>query len=299
VHTADWASQHLDLFFGAASESMCRVYARLDTSSPSPAAGRKREAWHLSGTLSGPYCEYATTLPATIPLVDCGPGPQPLAEARLPDPCFWTPAMPHRYRARIELRESGHVIAVVERTFGIRPLAASGRSLRYGAKSWVLRGISRAEISPGTLEEWHAAEVAMLVAAADDATCEAASRLGVLLVAELERPQPEEVRRLARFPAVGVIVLPGDAAPQLDQVGHNVLLAQRLAAGVRPADWADVVLYAVDGGHDLATTANNCPLPIIVERPHSWLASIDAGRLACDELQRELAPLGQFAGYIV
>ena len=65
----------------------------------------------LTGTLAGPSCLYAKTLQATFSLVDRGPGESLLAEAIVPEPCFWTPEMPQLYQADVQLRRRGEILA--------------------------------------------------------------------------------------------------------------------------------------------------------------------------------------------
>ncbi len=112
---ADEFDEGLEIFFGGAADALARVYARFGGAS---AGGPLR----LVGTLRGPACQYAQTLPANYPFVDQGPGPSLLAAAVVPEPCFWTPDMPHTYRAELRLERAGQVVARAERTVGIRPL---------------------------------------------------------------------------------------------------------------------------------------------------------------------------------
>ena len=57
----------------------------------------------LRGHVTGPFCDRAQTLPATLPLRAIEHGDQLLAEAVVPDPCFWTPELPFQYRVQIEI----------------------------------------------------------------------------------------------------------------------------------------------------------------------------------------------------
>ncbi len=98
-----WAEK-LELIVGHVTAGESRLYARLD--GLDPAAG-----WHLSGSIHGPECRFAQTLPATYKFHDRGPGPTLLAEAFVPDPCFWSPALPQVYRATIELRRADRAAA--------------------------------------------------------------------------------------------------------------------------------------------------------------------------------------------
>jgi hypothetical protein len=294
VQTADELAERLEIFFGAASETMCRVYARIDFPQPLDRA-------QLTGTLTGPTCLYSETLPATFSFVDRGPGESLLAEAVVPEPCFWTPEMPHLYRAEVQLRDGGKLLAQVECTFGIRPLGAGGGKLLYAGRVWVLRGVSSDELPPVELAAWHDGDTAMLVRDPDDALCEAASRVGVLVVADLATADAGAMRRLSRWPAVGVVAVPGSVAPELTQLGRNTILAQRFSAGepVSPASWARAAICELAQTDCLPEGLAGCAVPLIAMRRADKLESVVAGRAACDRLQRDLAPFGQFAGYIV
>jgi hypothetical protein len=63
--------------------------------------------------------------------------------------------------------------------------------------------------------------------------------------------------------------------------------------------WVDVLLVRLDDLPALAKIADDIDLPILVSRPLDSPLPLDQARAACDALQRDLAPLGQFAGYIV
>ena len=186
--------RNLEVFFGHTSDAVAYVYARL---SGVPADG----SWRLSGSLTGPVCRYAETLPARSQLVDRGPGASLLAAAAVPEPCFWSPEMPHLYDVEIELRHGDDMVATAKRLFGFRNLGAAGSKLIYDAKRWVLRAVIADEVATGDLGEWRDSNTAMLVANPSDALCEEASRVGVLLMAEVQRADRAALQRLARWPA--------------------------------------------------------------------------------------------------
>jgi hypothetical protein len=286
--TTSNASQEaeLELFYGSLNPAVGRVYARWGSA--------ERAGISLRGTLTGPTCEYANTLPATSRFVDRGPGGPPLAEAIVPEPSFWTPEMPHLYRAELELLDGGQVVAKAERTFGFRPLGAAGNRFRLDGKNWVLRGVDIDEEQVGELAKWRESSTAIVVKRPSDLLCEAASRLGVLIVAELDEFDLVEIRRLSRWPAVGMVVLPAGCDFEARAVAHNMLLAERIG-GAQPSPWADALICEVAAGHawSLPTTS----LPVIAERRQGATAVRD-GRAACDRLQAELAPAGLLAGYI-
>jgi hypothetical protein len=280
-------AERLELIFGAASDAMGRVYARLKR----PAG---RDNLRLAGTLAGPECRYADTLRAKYSFVDRGSPSFLFAEALVPEPCFWTPQMPHFYQADVELLDGDRAVARASRIFGIRRLGAAGRTLMFEGKSWVLRGMMADELPRTDLAGWHEADAAMVVRNPNDAVCDAASRVGVLLVAELGTNEVPQIVRLRRWPAVGIVVVTGPADHDLRGEGHNAILAQRLpAGGPAPAPWAQAALVEAGAGFE------NLQVPRIALRPAGQLETVEEGRRRCDLLQRDLAQLGQFAGYIV
>ncbi len=292
MSTSDSHADCVDLFFGAVSQAVCRVYARYY--GPQPGQGLQ-----VTGTLTGPTCIYAETLPATSRFIDRGPGAAPLAEAIVPEPSFWTPEMPHLYQARWQLQQEGRVLGEAERCFGIRRFGAAGGRLRLDGKAWVLRGVAAAGDRPVDPAQWHTLDTALVVAAPDDSICETASRVGVFVVAELDQSDADEIRRLSRWPAVGIVSLPRGANPQLEGVGLNLLLAERFSGDmpITPSPWADLVILQVSDQEIAGLVAGG--LPVIVRRKLPNCTSVDQARAGCDKLQRSLAPQGQFAGYIV
>jgi hypothetical protein len=302
--------ESLELFQGDATPAQARVYARLP---------RKQEIGgakiQFTGHLIGPSCDFAHTLPARIPFVQRRSDDRLLAEAIIPDPCFWTPDLPFLYRAELELRAGGNTLAAIYRTVGIRRLGASAKSLLFEGKRFVLRGVRRKfEISnlesqidrdaAFARESW----TAIVVASPDDELCSFAGRRGILLVADLTHREPacdtsfEHLRRLASWPAVGIAVMAteADLRGNIHDAAPNLLLAQQVRAG-EPLDlkpWAQLALTESSNPADFVRTAAQCRSPLIACR-NGQPDSLSAGRLACDTLQRDLAPYGDFAGYIV
>jgi glycosyl hydrolase family 2 len=290
-------AERLEIFFGEASDTVCHVYARLR----GPEAA---EGFQLYGTFVGPSCLYAETLPARFAFNDRGPGKSLLAEAIVPEPCFWTPDMPQLYQADLQLRRGDEVLASTTRLFGIRTLGASGRDLIYDNKRWVLRGVCREKLPPTDLATWREADTAMVVRNPDDELCRQASRVGVLIVADLDRCDADDIRRLSRWPAVAIVVLPGGSTMDLDGLAHNLLLAERFGPEkpVVPANWARLVLCEIGPLHpsnELTARLANRPVPAIAVRSAGLLSSVALGRAACDHLQRDLAGRAEWAGYIV
>lgn len=96
-----------------------------------------------SGTLTGPECSTAATLPTTVRLVDQGAvdGQPPLARGVCTEPGFWSPEVPNLYRAEMTLRRGDAVIAVGRRTIGLRRLGVRGRSIWLDGRRFVPRGV--------------------------------------------------------------------------------------------------------------------------------------------------------------
>jgi beta-galactosidase/beta-glucuronidase len=77
----------------------------------------------LRGTLRGPFCEKGRTLPAEFVFRPSGKSDHARAEAVVPDPCMWTPDMPHLYQADVEARLGDELVAEYHGTIGLRRLA--------------------------------------------------------------------------------------------------------------------------------------------------------------------------------
>lgn len=313
-----------ELFLGAATPAEARVYVRLLGAAAGGAA-------RMTGHVHGPFCDFARTLPARIPFVDvaverrlpqdAGRGEPLLAVAVVPDPCFWTPALPMRYEAVVQLagsvdfsphdatkpprQEGTHVLP-----FGIRPLYRRGRRLVFDGQVWALRAVSAETAPDAPLADWRSAGAAMLVANPDEQLCGDADRQGVLLVADLATLSAErslaELSRLARHPSAGFVILPDGQPFATDPrpLAAGALLCQRIdpRAAAPPAvlqPWADLALVEAADPPAAATFAAHCPLPTIAHRPLAASTDVAAARRHCDALQADLAGRADFAGYIV
>jgi hypothetical protein len=299
----------LELFFGDANPAETRVYARVRWSpgfsltTSSLKAGL--QPLRLAGQLMGPYCRYAQTLPATIPLVDMGPGETLLGQAIVPDPCFWTPELPFLYRARIELRHGGETLDAVEQSLGIRPLGGRGRRFYYEGRPWVLRGVHSEHGRLSELAAFREADAAMFIDDPPNDLCAAASEQGVLLVARVSgegQTVLENIRRLARHAAVGLIVLPDGLPAGFDPrpTARNVVFVGRLDPAHRQSPpWAGAMLCEVASVDRFRELDIGGSLPLIACRRAAPEATIAQRRGSCDALQRDLAGMSEIAGYVV
>lgn len=299
----------LDVFFGDATAHSARLYAR----SPRPADG---DAWSLEGFVRGPFSSHGQTLPANSPLVDGGLGPTLLGEAVVPDPCFWTPENPTLYEIQLRVLHEGREVAADSRTLGIRRLGVHGGDFVFDSKRWVLRGIDRNRVAheppdpigDRQLHAWWDLAATVVTTDPDDALCAAASREGVVVLARLDTAGEmwrDELRRLAHWAAVGLVVLDGPGAEpdaRLRGLAPNLCLVQSFRDGqaVTPAPWAHAVKVEVTS--DLAGFARRvagCELPVIASRPLPAPLDLPEARAAVDLLQRDLASHGDYAGYVV
>lgn len=308
--------EELEVFFGDANNAEARIYARLP--SDAAPAGAK-----LAGRVVGPQCAYASTLSAAIRMnpkrsqaeaaganVGWGAAPRAicadlLAEAIVPDPCFWSPELPFLYRVEVELHQGSDLLASTTHTLGIRPLGVRGRKLLLEGKPWVIRGVEQSALPPAELRQWRAADLAMVVESPNDELCAEASRLGVWLLARAGGDTDRlaaELHRLAPWPCVAMVVVEADAElPEAVARGaRNVLLAQHFGPGaaIAPAAWAETIVCEDSDPALIASRSAGATLPVVAQQAGRWHDDLAAARRACDELQRALAGQGEFAGYL-
>lgn len=288
----------LDVFYGDLTVARGYVYARLPR-------GPQAEGLSLGGFVRGPRCLHAQTLPLSSPLVDRGPGPTLLAQAMIPDPCFWTPDLPAVYDATVHLLRGTEIVATAHREIGLRRLGVRGRNLALEGKRWVLRGVMAGSTTATFPRAWHEVAAEYVTNAPDEALLAEASEWGAMTVVELDAgPQFGQcLRELARFPGVAMALVRGSLSADFQGGGGapNLLLAQRLDDAQDPqiAAWADLAFAAADDADSFARLAAAASVPVVAMRPLAQPLPLDVARAACDRLQRDLAPIGQLAGYVV
>lgn len=81
--------------------------------------GESTDSVELRGTLRGPYCDVARTLPADFPFHHEG-GSERSARAVVTDPCLWTEELPHLYQADVEAVRGEEVLAEYHGVVGLR-----------------------------------------------------------------------------------------------------------------------------------------------------------------------------------
>jgi hypothetical protein len=108
----------IEISVGEVTDMEARVLARYD-----PAAGDSIESLNrivLRGTLRGPYCELARTLPAEFAFHELGSGPSAVAEAVVTEPCMWTDELPHLYQADVQALCGEQIVAEYHGMIGLR-----------------------------------------------------------------------------------------------------------------------------------------------------------------------------------
>ncbi len=128
---------NLEVFSGAADPAEARVYAVTSNTD----SNLVENGWQLSGHLVGPQCDFAHTLPARIPF-RAERSSNSVAEAIVPDPCFWTPELPFLYRAELNLQQGERAASRHTQTIGIRRFGNRGSAFYFDTKRFVLRGVN-------------------------------------------------------------------------------------------------------------------------------------------------------------
>jgi hypothetical protein len=289
----------LDVFHGDLTANRAIVYARL--ARPADDSGLS-----LSGQVRGPRCLYAETLPATSPLIDLGRGPTLLAQAVVPEPCFWSPDLPAIYDVAVNLKRGDEIIATTRREIGLKSLGVRGRDFAVAGKRWVLRGVFEQSATAELPRGWHEAAAAYVTERPDNERLAEASQWGAPAVVHVEGDAGRlagTLKQLAMHPAVALAVVHGDLPSDIKpaSIAPNIMLAQPVpsSAGLPAEPWAQVLWAEVSDPKALAPLLAKSAAPIIVVRQLASRLPIEQARAACDQLQRDLAPVGQFAGYVV
>jgi Glycosyl hydrolases family 2 len=115
--------ESIEITVGDVSDMEAVVYARYNPEVDDEF--QERERVELRGTLRGPYCEQARTLPAEFAFRDLGPGAPASAEAVVTDPCMWSPDLPHLYQVDVEALRDGQIVAEYHGMIGLRRTPSS------------------------------------------------------------------------------------------------------------------------------------------------------------------------------
>jgi len=297
---------------GRADDMRAEVYVRL-----AEGAGDRSECV-VTGTLTGPRCSLATTLPATVRLMDLAGSRPPTARGIMTEPAYWTPEMPNLYQLDAKA-DTGGAEFHCERLVGLRRLGVRGTSLWLDGRRWVPRGIG-CEAAMLDMPSLHAASSAAVVSEPSAAVCDAADAAGVAVIAETDRGLDvgvlqDRLLQWSQHPAVVMTVVPlaeAANAPGLRSVLGTMLLAVEVDGSDPPPpppagiDCLVVVIASGQSPHPAWRVAAPT-LPLMARRKAG--AGLPVHRQACDALQADLAawscagsasaPLRDWAGYLV
>jgi beta-galactosidase/beta-glucuronidase len=108
----------IEILTGDVTDMEARVVARFH---------HRSEPTTLRGTVRGPFCGNSRTLPAEFPFrerkTNAAAKETIEAEAFIPDPCLWSPDLPHLYQVDVEALCEDRVVADYHGTIGLRRLA--------------------------------------------------------------------------------------------------------------------------------------------------------------------------------
>ena len=268
--------------------------------------------WHDADALTagewrlyGPLCRRTQMLPASFVLETIEPG---LWKTTLVDPCYWSPAMPARYRLQRVDRVTRRVDSL--REFGLRRLEARRGDLWMDGRRWVLRAVESAAVSVDHAEDLADQQLGVVVGRPAEELLVAAAELGIpLMLRVTDDAWLSPVRRAAEFTAVQLVTLPASwnvdkqqllaAAPNLLFVAEVTDLSSAIGL-----DWADALMCRADLSTLNAMRQAFPQKPILaccgnLMGPPDGPPDVRQWRVACERLQRELAPVHDLSGYIV
>ncbi len=288
-----------EIVLGEATDSHAYLYVR---------ATRTAKTIHrLTGLLTGPECQYGRTLPNRYALDSMAPTGGPLAELVVPEPCFWTPEMPLIYRLDMQLQDRAGETQTFSRLVGIRRWGVDRTAFRLDQRRTVLRGVDVGSRTPNMeqLGKAHKEQVTLIVRRPDATLGEAASRMGVALVADLRGMDSRamvsrELFRVSRWPAVLMALVDVSQIDQEQPLPAGLIMLQPLGTSKGEiASWADAVMVETGPASSLPDWLAEVDKPILALRPSHQDESLATTRQACDRLQADLAPQFDLAGYFV
>lgn len=292
----------LDFFVGQATPKKAQLYVRWQPAeNERPATAGGTQSGSLSGEVYGPFCERSETLPARFALRDLGPGPSLLSVAEIIDPVYWRPELPAIYRISVS-RTTADGMQTVTHDFGLQGLHRRDRAFYLDRERTILRGGFLPDPTPLDLD-W--SQVAIVYPSPPTAEkLQSATKLGIITLISLAdartKQLAEHLRFVARFTAViGAILPPQTAAiDQLRQHAPNLLFAVEVNEPAEVPPWAEVILAAVDDPSRFTNRWQHELRPVLPVGCAAITTPAEI-RTACDRLRRELAPLGQYSGYLV
>jgi hypothetical protein len=311
-----------DFLLGRCDSMRAEVYLRMI--GPTGQAGRG-----LAGTLIGPECRRAMTLPVTA-AIRAVPGDAAdglLGRVVLTEPAYWTPELPNLYRLAVTVTADGGELGSLRQTVGLRRLGVRGRSLWLDGRRFVPRGLAAAG-GADEVEAFHQAALTAVVTDPAETVLDCCDAAGVAVVARCRglagdtaaiAAWRQQIIDWSRHPAVFVAVLPaGLPAEQAEAIlaatraARGTLLVAVEADGTRPPGslpvGCDAVVVALpSGGLPHAAWRTESPAVPLIACRREPVIEFPPSRRPCDVLQAALAewaaaagpPAHDWAGYLV
>jgi hypothetical protein len=263
-------------------------------------------AVEIRGALDGPYCTTARTLPTQYALrAGVDSTAHAFAMAQVADPCFWTPALPFLYQLDLDVTLDSRETKI-DAMVGLRRWACDGASFRLNRKRVVLRGAAAPQTGESTLGIARASEAVLIVRDPPDAFCREASRHGVALIADLRgcaAKTPARLKLLAWHPSV-LVALVDDrdwSCSILSPIVPASCVVKATSDAATSADrpWARALTVELHAGERPPAWLAESGKPVIAIRRGVSYADFHEARAACDQLQADLAPEFDLAGYFV
>lgn len=266
----------------------------------------------ITGSLKGPECRRAITLPVTatfLPLpADASHMESVVARAVLTEPSYWTPELPSLYQMKARVVVNGLDIEACEQTVGLRRFGVRGRSLWLDGRRFVPRGLLMLERDID-VRRFREASLTAMVADPSEEFLKQCDAEGVPVIAILadERGSAmcvdvaaERIGTWAWHASVLIAVVPLAAR---DGEGDRIAAATRRARGtlllglefdgsMPPPSTAiagDAILVSLAANtvpHPVWRTTPPA-VPLLARRPHAPDAVVS--RSPCDSLQAGLA----------
>lgn len=274
--------------FAEATDSLARIHFR-------PSGMVLPTGATYTGTLTGPQCRYARTLPAVFPVRDV----DGTAEVLITEPCYWTADLPFLYDLRVDVRQEGAIVASSERSIGLRRLSFRGSSVFVEGKRFVFRAAHLPSDKPIDWQAWRAARLAMYAVDPHDELCRAASEQGVWIIAETSAAAT--ANRVMNWPAVAVVAPPTSERGDVERGPGGPLIAGRETSeeSAQRIVRADIMVHVVQNVASAKRDLVGRSQPVFAVRSIEGSGTLAAARAECEQLQRDLSPELNLAGYIV
>lgn len=301
----------LQVFYGRLTENAASFYAQL------PASGDWSDPLQLVGEVTGPHCDGTRTLPATVAMRFQGADPRPLAVANVPDPTFWSPALPALYDVAVTLMQGSEKVASRKRRLALRRFGAHHRSFVEQGRRTVIRGASDAHsMFDHAAEDWYEHRLHYLLTVSDDTDIvdlsqqlDVAQRTGFPIVTDVTTRDTESIRRQFRLLAscaavtltiVGLENASHDVVSELARNNPNLrLLAELEGKRLQCPDWALGLAIRVDEISPESIPWDDFDKPVVLRRSVATPPELSIKRQLCEQLQRDFATVGDFAGYLI